>query len=148
MSMSNKMNYKIRKTNSKDVNSILVILEKCNLGTATQKFANYVVAEIDDKIVGVVEIIEADNFYFLSNLGVHPEHQKTGIASKLLETALRFSQKDTYLYTVIPTFFSKRGFIITDFQHFLPSQNTFDCKDCDRNKCKCMVKYAHEPSSA
>jgi len=100
---------------------------------------NFWVAEIDHKIIGVVQIDEYPDFIFISNLGVAKKFQKQKIASKILQQTLVHYAKPAYLHTIIPEFYIKNGFkIVTDFTAV--AKNLSECQFCQPEKCVAMQK--------
>ena len=132
----------VRKIRKKDANSAERIISELHLDYPSRTLDNFWIAEIDNEIVGVVEIKEYDDFNFLSCLGVNKAHQNKGIAKSILKATLDSSKNDTYIYTIIPNFFLNNGFEETNFDSRLPPQQMFNCADCEADKCRCMVKYA------
>jgi len=128
----------VRKANENDKTEIQKILKETDLMYPSQAFRNFFVAEKEDKIVGVVQLTEFQNFFYLGSLGVVLKEQHQGIGSCLLTEALKTANKAVYIYTLIPEFFKKFGFEITTPPPGLPKKEHF-CEDCRPEKCFCMV---------
>lgn len=124
----------------KDKTRILSLLKVLDLYYAALSLDNFLVAEEQGRIIGVVQVVEADSFFFLGSLGVEEQEQKKGVAAALLEYGLKNCHKDVYLYTIIPQFFQKFGFKITQPIAGLPSRDQYECHDCHLDKCVCMVR--------
>lgn len=61
------------------------------------------VAEVDGKIVGTVSLTVTSQFSYIDNLSVLPEHRNQGIATKLVEAAMRIADmnsEETYAICV------------------------------------------------
>jgi N-acetylglutamate synthase-like GNAT family acetyltransferase len=97
------------------------------------------VADLDNRVIAVARVEEFEDFCFLNSVGTTTDQQGKGIAGKLLEGILVAYSKDVYLYTIIPNFFRKYGFEISDFYGGLPERETFDCGNCQPGKCVCML---------
>lgn len=131
----------IRKAKESDNPRILKILKDLDLYYEGLELKDFWVAEKDHKIIGAVQLQESENFFFLCCLSVIKEEQHKGIASSLLERVTQDTKKPVYLYTVIPEFFIKHGFSITELLPGLPSKERYECKYCYPEKCRTMVKY-------
>ncbi|MCU0641896.1 MAG: GNAT family N-acetyltransferase [Candidatus Margulisbacteria bacterium] len=97
-------------------------------------------AEVDGQVVGVVRLEEHEQFFFLTSLGVLPEHEKKGVASALLHFVLQERAKPVYLYTIIPDFFRRFGFQETAPVTGLPAKKIYGCDRCYPGQCVVMVK--------
>lgn len=61
------------------------------------------VAEVDGKIVGTVSLTVTSRFSYIDNLSVLPEHRNQGIATKLVEAAMKIADlnsEETYAVCV------------------------------------------------
>ncbi|OGC21284.1 hypothetical protein A2291_06220 [candidate division WOR-1 bacterium RIFOXYB2_FULL_42_35] len=115
-------------------------LQKLDLFYHGQSLEGYWLAKENDHIIGSVQLQTFPDFIFLSSLAVLESHRHQGAAKKLLNQALKSVVQDIYLYTIIPDFFEKFGFIKTAPIANLPSKNTYECEYCQPNKCVTMVK--------
>jgi len=128
----------------KDLPAIKNILTEADLLYPNIEYKDFWVAEQDLQIVGVLQLEKRTNYSFLSSLGVLPQCQNKGIASKMLDAVTNNAPQDVYLYTIIPHFFEKNGFKVTPTPSFIPPRTGFDCVNCEREKCVCMVKKAKD----
>ncbi|MCX5726367.1 MAG: GNAT family N-acetyltransferase, partial [Candidatus Saganbacteria bacterium] len=128
---------------NKDLEKIPKILEEADLHYPGEVLNDFWVAEKDKDIIGVVRLEENKDFFFLTSLGVAKENRNQGVAAALLKTILEKANKNVYLYTIIPDFFKKLGFELTEKPVNLPSKELFGCRDCAPSKCVCMVRCPH-----
>lgn len=131
---------KIRPASKNDEKAILKILEEADLHYKDEKLDNFLAAEIDGKVAGIVRIEEHADFLFLTSLGVASNQRNKGIATALLNHIFRQAEKPIYIYTIIPEFFEKFGFKVTKTHPSLPPKNIFGCEECFPNRCVIMVK--------
>jgi len=134
----------IRLFTLKDLPAIKKILAEADLLYPKIEYRDFWVAEQENKVVGALQLENGPNYFFLSSLGILRQYQKQGIASKMLLTAIDNCPQDVYLYTIIPHFFEKNGFKVTPTPSFIPPRTGFDCVNCEREKCVCMVKKAKD----
>ena len=125
-----------------DLLAIKQILAENDLFYPNQNLTDFWVAEQNNKVLGILQLENGPNYLFLSSLGVLQQYQNLGIASKMLHELTGNATQDVYLYTIIPRFFEKHGFKIIPAPTFIPSRSRFDCNNCERDKCVCMVKKA------
>jgi len=130
----------IRKACESDQQQIKALLDELDLYYHALAFKDFRIAEDNNQVVGTVQIEEFPNFLFLGSLGIKPDRQKQGLAKKLITTALKGTNKDTYLYTIIPDFFKKLGFEVCPSPSALPKKDLYECEYCHPTKCVCMVK--------
>jgi len=130
----------IRAAQKKDFDAIRGIIMELDLAYPSQSLDSFLVLEDKDHIIGIANLEEFDNFYFLSSVGVVEGFQRRGLASSFIKDLIKSLKKDVYLYTVIPGFFEKLGFKAIDPRPDLPSKTTFSCKECTPDTCVTMVK--------
>ena len=130
----------IRKSKPEDYNHIYILLNELDLGYESQKYENFYVGEVDSTIVAILELDLYPEYSFLSNVGVTKSMQSNSFASQLINEILNNTNNNIYLYTVIPGFFEKLGFIKCNFNGGLPSRDLYDCHECCIEKCACMVR--------
>jgi N-acetylglutamate synthase-like GNAT family acetyltransferase len=128
-----------RKAEEKDNEQILQLLKALDLYYAKLSLINFWVAEENKKIIAAAQLLEYPDFFFLGSVGVIPEEQGTGIASDLINDLFDNVNKKIYLYTIIPGFFERLGFKITDPIPTLPSKDQYECASCHSERCACMV---------
>ncbi|MFW5986659.1 MAG: GNAT family N-acetyltransferase [Methanohalophilus sp.] len=72
---------------------------------------DFLLAKVDDKIVGTVAFVR-DNFEEIHSVAVHPSFRNKGIGALLVSNALELSLSGAvYARTTATSFFSKLGFI-------------------------------------
>jgi N-acetylglutamate synthase-like GNAT family acetyltransferase len=134
---------KIRKSQAKDRTSILEIIKQHDLAYPTQTLDNFWVAEEKGQVIGIADLWEFRDFFFLSSVGVAANHQHQRVATKLLDTLLGDLRKDVYLFTVTPDFFARFGFQITaEPPKGLPPRTIFSCSECTPDLCVCLRRPA------
>jgi N-acetylglutamate synthase-like GNAT family acetyltransferase len=130
----------IRPAVDQDRPGIIKVLDEADLRYSTETLNRFTVAELDREIVGVVRLEEYPDFNFLSSLGVLPSQERKGVASALLQTVLKGKHKPVYLYTIIPAFFLRFGFIASTQFPGLPAREIFGCEQCFPERCVTMVR--------
>ena len=130
----------VRKAEIKDVAAIQALIRQLDLAYPSQTLDNFWVAEENEDVIGIADLKESADFYFLSSVGVEEKHQHKGIASTFLKELLKGLKKDIYLFTIIPDFFSQLGFKIVAQPANLPNRELFNCSECEPGKCVTMVK--------
>ncbi|MFA6549179.1 MAG: GNAT family N-acetyltransferase [Candidatus Margulisiibacteriota bacterium] len=130
----------IRPAAKKDWATIKKILQELDLYYAALTFDAFFVAENENGIIGTAQFRNFNGFNFLSSLAVVPNEQKKGIASAFIKEFISSSALPIYLYTILPAFFEKFGFKITQPIPALPSKDLYECEDCHLDKCVCMAK--------
>jgi N-acetylglutamate synthase-like GNAT family acetyltransferase len=130
----------IRSAAPADSPAIIRVLDAAELRYSTETLNDFIVAEVDGLIAGVVRQEEHPDFRFLTSLGVLPAARNKGLASALVQTALKGTTKPVYLYTVIPDFFRRFGFQETAPIADLPAREIYGCDTCEPGKCAVMVK--------
>jgi N-acetylglutamate synthase-like GNAT family acetyltransferase len=133
----------IRPAASNDQAAITRILNEADLRYPSEAYDNFWLAEKAGQVVGVVRLEERPEFIFLTSLGVAQAALRQGVASALMTFAVNRSKKPIYLYTVIPAFFQKFGFVIVPQNPSsvsLPSKSPYGCDECFPNQCVTMVK--------
>lgn len=133
----------IRRAKKSDNHALHKILDEADLHYSNQKLDDFRVAEMDGTIVGLVRLEEHEDFFFLTSLGVAGDQRNKGIASAILKNIFAEAHKPIYLYTIIPDFFKKFGFTVTDSHPRLPPKEVFGCDQCRPGSCFVMVKGPH-----
>ena len=129
---------KIRPAKKEDSAQITEILRRLDLYHPSRIPDDFWVADENGTVVGVSCLTDYGNFLFLSSVGVVEGRREKGIARAILEKILSRAEKDIYLYTIMPEFFRKFGFEITDAPKKIPSRNSLGCDSCHTAKCVCM----------
>ncbi len=137
---------KVRQAKDKDLDAIINILKEQDLSYSSISFKSFWVAEKEKEkeIAGIINLIEFDDFFFLSSVGVAGKYQHQGIAAEMLNEIFKNKKKDTYLYTVIPDFFKKFGFREVKPEVVLPSKQSFSCSECTPEICATMVRRPND----
>lgn len=130
----------IRPATQQDWPAIKAILEAVDEYYATLSNEYFWAAEQDQQIIGVAQLKENNDYFFLSSLAVLPTAQGKRVASQLMEHFINKANKPIYLYTIIPDFFKRFGFKETNFTSNLPSRDNYECVDCHPDRCLCLVK--------
>jgi len=131
---------KIRPARKEDKIKIIELLKETDLYYPAQNLNHFLVAEINQKVVGALQLKKYKNYFFLSSLGVKKTYEKQGIATSLLNYVQKNYQAPIYLYTIIPSFFAKFGFKpAKKLPRHLPSKDLLGCQDCQPQKCQCLV---------
>lgn len=134
---------RVRKAQVADRGAILGIIEQLDLAYPTQTLGHFWVAEEKKQVVGIADLWEFRNFWFLSSLGVAADRQHKGVATKLLNKLLTGLRKDVYLFTIIPDFFSRFGFqVAAEPPKGLPPRTIFNCGRCEPAACVCLRRPA------
>jgi len=119
---------------------ILKILKDLDLYYQDHDLSNFWTANDGSIIVGLVKMNDYMDFAFLGSLGVAINSRNRGIARQILTKMFDVYKKDIYIYTVIPDFFEKFGFMKISTPNNLPPKDNFECKDCFPDKCATMVR--------
>ncbi|HTY12880.1 MAG TPA: GNAT family N-acetyltransferase [Candidatus Omnitrophota bacterium] len=134
----------IRPADGRDRAAIVRIMDEADLRYKNETFDQFYLAEADGVPAGVVRLDEHAGYIFLTTLGVASVYLRKGIGRALMEFAIGRSLKDIYIYTIIPEFFAKFGFVPAPAPADLPQKNIFDCDECFPGKCVTMVRK-HAP---
>lgn len=133
----------IRKAHKTDSTEILDILHALDLHLPSTITDDFWVAEIEGKIVGTACITDYGENIYLSSVGVVPDHRGKGVAKAVLQNLFTAAKKDIYLYTLIPDFFKKFGFVTAQAPEDITSKDVLGCEDCIKENCVCMVRRRH-----
>ncbi|MBI5700379.1 GNAT family N-acetyltransferase [Candidatus Saganbacteria bacterium] len=131
---------KVRKATPNDKETIDKILKELDIYFFAQEYNDFHIAEKDGAVAGVAKLTKYGDILFLSSVGAATGFQGQGIATELLNELFKNAQLPIYLYTVIPDFFKKFGFIETPPIPSLPKKNLLECNECFPGKCACMVR--------
>ena len=134
----------VRLAQQKDQSAIIKLLKELNLYYTGLKFNDFWLAEENHQIVACLQLEQHENFLFLGSMGVKQNRQKQGIGKALIAASTKQANKDIYLYTIIPNYFSQYGFSVTNsFPNTLPSKDRYECEYCHTDKCVVMVRHAN-----
>ncbi len=131
---------KVRKAKEDDRSAIVTLLRAVEFYNPPIEISAFWVLENDNDILAILQLDEYDDFFYLSNVATKPSLQKEGIGSELVKGVAERSDKDIYLYTIIPDFFKKSGFQVTEKPEKVPAEDPKICRQCDPSRCVCMVK--------
>lgn len=130
----------IRRATGEDEKGILELLALLDLMSKFQPLDSFWIALDAEKIVGAVRIGEAEDHAFLSHLGVLDEYRNQDVAKRLIGEATKDISKPVYLYTIIPDYFEKLGFVKTQEPENFTYKRWFRCENCNPKACVCMKK--------
>lgn len=93
------------------------------------------------EIVGISNLSRFGSSLYLSAVGVSIKHQGKGVATALLREMLKEARAPIYLYTKIPHFFARLGFVSAPPSPEVPPRDISGCEACrDKGQCICMVR--------
>ena len=111
---------KIRKARKSDLAAVEQLLSgsRLPLDGVRDHFAQFIVAEDDDGIEGVVGLEQYDSFALLRSAVVAPAHRGSGIGKQLVEQVLERAEEDGVdemylLTTTAQDYFPRFGFTVT-----------------------------------
>jgi N-acetylglutamate synthase-like GNAT family acetyltransferase len=131
----------IKKANPEDKTLIINLLKELDLYYPQIENKNFLLAYLNQTFLGLAKLEECKNYYFLQAFGIIQNMQKQGLGSTFLKILLKDLKKPVYLYTIIPNFFLKNSFQITQKNEFRPAKDiNLDCSKCLPEKCVCL-KY-------
>jgi N-acetylglutamate synthase-like GNAT family acetyltransferase len=134
---------KIRPSLKKDHALIQQILTDLELDYPGQNLADFFLAEVNQKIIGIVRLQFFADFIFLSSFGIIQAFQNQGLARYFLKEIKAMAKHPIYLHTIIPDFFQKNNFKLIKAPEFLPDREQFECELCAPKDCKCLI---YEPT--
>ncbi|NPE28148.1 GNAT family N-acetyltransferase [Methanococcoides sp. SA1] len=99
---------------------------------------DFIVAEVEGKIIGVATVSEKECCE-VHSIAVHPSYRGMGIGSKMISRLMEDVSSDRlYVRTTSPDFFKKMGFIELPMSE--KKSLWQDCRECDRyDNCKQYV---------
>jgi N-acetylglutamate synthase-like GNAT family acetyltransferase len=135
---------RVRPAVQDDHAAVLALLRDLELDYPARDLARFHVAERGGEIVGVAELKASDGIGLLSCVGVREDLQGQGIGREIVARVLVGVGIDVYLYTLVPGFFAKLGFVDDPAPpQRLPPRRIHGCEACDPAACRCMVRRAH-----
>ena len=136
----------VRPASTEDHPVILDLLKELELDYPARDLARFLVGEADGKVLGIAELKEFRDFFLLSCVGVREDLQGSGLGKAFVNQVLRDVSKDVYLYTLVPGFFMKTGFVeATHLPAGLPPRLIYGCANCDPAFCRCLVRKSDAP---
>jgi N-acetylglutamate synthase-like GNAT family acetyltransferase len=134
----------VRKASPQDFGEIKALLIDLELTYPAMDFDCFYVAEKNGEIIATAELKELEDCCLLSCVGVRENLQHTGIGRDFTLEVLRHAAKDVYLYTLVPGFFKKLGFIeAVILPPGLPGRAIYGCQNCDPTLCRCLVRTSN-----
>ncbi len=121
-----------------DIGDIVSILKQNSSYDGFDTIKDFHVLIENETIVGVVQIAPHTAYYFLSYMATRLGLHNKGLGSHLLSNLLSRLDKPVYLYTIIPEFYQRFGFITIQSQETLPAKDDSVCKFCMPEKCRTM----------
>ncbi|NOQ48354.1 GNAT family N-acetyltransferase [Methanococcoides sp.] len=99
---------------------------------------DFIVAEVDGKIVGVAAVSDKECCE-VHSIAVHPTYRGMGVGSKMIARLMgAVSHERLYVRTTSPVFFKKMGFVELPMSE--KASLWQDCRECDRyDNCKQYV---------
>ncbi|MBC7785170.1 MAG: GNAT family N-acetyltransferase [Burkholderiales bacterium] len=91
----------------------------------------WVAANKENKVVGMIGVMQAEEIGEIRRLRVHADHRRRGIGSALLEQALKFCQDQQFLKVTLDTFIEREAAVklFEKFQFRLARTRTVHDKD-------------------
>ena len=100
------------------------------------------VAEDGGRVVGSVSLMTHPDSLELVALGVDPDFRGRGLGRRLVQALLQATPGDVHLATIIPDFFTGRGFARAESAPAGMEKDPSWCEGCDRKRCAVMVRKA------
>jgi N-acetylglutamate synthase-like GNAT family acetyltransferase len=130
-----------------DKEKVTALLKEINLWDEDVVPVCTFIAKADGEMAGIVNLLEVDEFIELTHLGVLPEYRKLGVGKQLVqyfcaEAKKKYADRESvlvYLNTVIPEYFLKLGFKVTDKFPKQYKKSVHWCIGCEPAKCISMV---------
>lgn len=117
------------------------ILHELELGHPSIPREAFWVAIDAGEIVGISNLATSGSSLYLSAVGVPKQHQGKEIATALLRELLKTARVPVFLYTQIPSFFARLGFVKTASPPEIPPREIYGCEACGGEKqCICMMR--------
>ena len=134
----------VRAAQPADYPKVLDLLKDLELDYPARNLSRFFVGEIKGLLIGIAELKELDAFWLLSCVGIRENLQGGGFGRALVAPLLEPLKKDVYLYTLVPGFFEKLGFIEAKSPPpTLPPRLIYGCESCDPARCLCLVRKPH-----
>ncbi len=132
---------RVRPAASRDHAAVLALLRDLELDYPARDLARFHVAERRGEVVGVAELKLSRGIGLLSCVGVREDLQGRGVGRELVARVLDGVACDVYLYTLVPGFFARLGFVDEPSPPpRLPPRAIYGCEACDPAACRCMVR--------
>jgi N-acetylglutamate synthase-like GNAT family acetyltransferase len=141
----NYRNLQLRRAEVRDHPRIRELLDQLELSYPAMDLASFWVGEIAGKLDAIAELKDFRTCSLLSCVGVEESLQGSGIGKALVEEVIRHARYDIYLYTLVPGFFKKAGFVeAVTLPPDLPPRSWYGCVGCDPSRCICLMRPRHD----
>jgi len=130
----------IREAAPPDYEQLVRLARECDVDYPGMEKDDFLVAEQDCRVLGIVGLKSHPGCLELCALGVDGANRKLGIGRKLVFELLAGVRDDIYLATVIPGYFERLGF---ERVAAIPPAMVKDpdwCAGCRRDLCTVMVR--------
>ncbi len=132
---------RIRKARPEDHAAILRLVAALELNYPTMELSCFWLAESDGVLIAVAELKDFETCSLLSCVGVRKELQGRGIGRALIDRVVHEALFPVYLYSMIPGFFRKSGFLnANSLPPDLPPRSIYGCSSCDPSLCLCLMR--------
>jgi len=136
----------IRPAKELEKDKIRKLAEQFNLDSKDMPHEEFIVAEENEKLVGLVRIKKNKGCFELCSLGVAKEKQGQGIGKELVASVTK-EPRLLYLATIIPDFFKKLGFKKVDQIPKCMKKDPAWCEGCPAPEKCTVMKYEHSKIS-
>ena len=141
----NRQPVRIRRAEPRDYAGIEALMAALELPYPAMDLSCFWVAEAGEEMIAGAELKEFQGCSLLSCVGVREDLQGLDIGRTLVEEVVRHAHHDVYLYTLVPGFFRKAGFVAAEhFPPDLPPRSIYGCQNCNPALCFCMVRRRHD----
>jgi len=131
----------IRRACERDFPAIGELMADLDLAYATMDLSCFWVAEKDGEVVSAAELKDMRDCSLLSCVGVREDLQGSGIGKAVVAEVVRHARHAVYLYTLVPDFFRKAGFVdAASTPAGLPPRSSYGCEECDPRLCRCLMR--------
>lgn len=103
----------IREAKESEFSSIKKHIHHFDLDNRALHYNQFVVATINEKIIGFGRIRKHNDCDEFCSLGVLNEYRNLGVAKLLIEARVKLATQPIYMCCIIPHYFKKMGFEIT-----------------------------------
>lgn len=129
---------KLRQALPSDMSSIYNTSAKYNLESDDMRAEEFIIAEENNKIIGIGRLKVHPDTLELGTIGVVEEYRNQGVAVKIINALLEKTNSDVYLTTLIPKFFEKFGFSAIASDSLIRTKEW--CEGCEKTGCTVMIK--------
>lgn len=129
----------VRKAVPQDWDEIFRIARESGLDYPGMEADDFLVAERDGRVAGIVGLKRHPECLELCALGVDVTYRGSGIGRQLVAGLLAGVREDVYLATVIPGYFERLGFLRSAAVPPSMIKDPEWCAGCRRDLCTVMV---------